>query len=166
MGQWLYPNLSDRVPRFSSASDVHVVFPSLFDNQQQPELLKPQRYSTGETCQNWNSISCNSSFISFMTDYTRSEISNFWSGKNPKMLPDSNSYCSNVIEPVCCGSLILFFITKQKFNKNVYSHLFCPFTAAHGSQHGVKQLKVLKVKLRKLKWKKDKLMFWKQQIWA
>lgn len=148
MGQWLYPNLSDRVPRFSSASDVHVVFPSLFDNQQQPELLKPQRCSTGETWQHWNSISCYSSFISFMTDFTRSEISNFWSGKNQK----------NTTER---GSLILFFITQQKFNKPGYSHLFCPFTAAHGSQHGVRQLKVAKVKWTKLKWKKDKLMFWK-----
>lgn len=64
-------------------------------------------------------------------------------------------------ESVCCGFLILFFITQQKLNKPGCSHLFCPFTAAHGSQRGVKQLKVAKVKVKKLKWKLDKLMFWK-----
>lgn len=127
MGQWLYPNLSDRVPRFSSASDVHVVFPSLFDNQQQPELLKPQRCSTGETWQNWNSVSFNSSFIYFMADFTRSEIPNFWSGKNQKIQPNSNTYCSNQTEPVCCGSLILFFITQKKLKKTWLFSFILPF---------------------------------------
>lgn len=40
MGHLLYDSESDRCPRFSSEWEVQFVFPSTFDNQQQPESLK------------------------------------------------------------------------------------------------------------------------------
>lgn len=40
MGQLLYDSESDRRPRFSSEWEVQFVFPSTFDNQQQPKSLK------------------------------------------------------------------------------------------------------------------------------
>lgn len=62
----------------------------------------------------------------------------------------------------CVAVLLSYSLSHSRSSKKPgYSHLFCPFTAAHGSQLGVKQLKVAKVKWRKLKWKKEKLMFWK-----